>query len=168
MTIITLMSEVASLTRNLEKMQISSLIGFERSLDKQISTGLNGEKQLKGIELKQMEDTRRPTTSFVELRKEILISLREFLENRFVADDAFVKMIEPFLRFTANADIEAIHAAIAPDLNLPNLSLQFQDIASDPKVYEGLSLLELIVKRETCVRYWRNPLQSETFVYLTK
>jgi hypothetical protein len=81
-----------------------------------------------------------------ELRTEILQSLREFLEDRFEADNTFVKMIEPFISFDENADIEAVHAKIAPDLSLPNLSLQFQDIASDSKIYDGLSLPEIIVK----------------------
>lgn len=147
MTIISLMSNITSLTKSLERMESFPLVGgFEQNLAKQISTGSNGEKQLKGIELLETESTRRTTTSFAEVRKKILNSIREFLESRFEADDAFVKMIEPFLSFNPTADIEAIHTAIAPDMNLPSLSLQFQDIASDPKVFEGLSLSEIIVK----------------------
>lgn len=115
-------------------------------MEKQIITGTNGEEQLKGIELKQMEAERRSATAFEELQKEILKSLLDFLEERFEADDNFVKMIEPLLRFDETINIGAIYAAIVPDLNLPNLSLQFQDIASDPKIYENLSLTQLIAK----------------------
>lgn len=68
------------------------------------------------------------------------------METRFETDEAFVKLIDPFINFDTKADIEAIHAKIAPDLSLPNLSLQFQDIASDSKLYDGLSLLETIEK----------------------
>lgn len=63
--------------------------------------------------------------SVVELRKKILRALRKFLENRFEADYVFVKMIEPFISFHTNPNIEAISIKIAPDLSLPNLSLQF-------------------------------------------
>lgn len=83
---------------------------------------------------------------FSEVRKNVQESLTGFLETRFEADDAFVKMIEPFLNFNTNADIEAIHCAIAPDLVLVNLSMQFQDIASDPRIHDGLNLSEIIVK----------------------
>lgn len=121
--------------------------GFEQNLAKQMCwCSPSGRTILKDIELREEEESRRETTSFIELRKEILSSLREILENRFEADDAFVKIIVPFISFDASTDIKTIHGKIAPDLSLPNLSLQFQDIASDSKVYDGLILSEIIVK----------------------
>lgn len=120
--------------------------GFEQNLNKQMFwCSPNGKTILKDVELLEVE-TRWDTTSIPELRIKILRSLREFLENRFEADEEFVKMIEPFIRFDANANIEEIHAKIAPDLNLVNLTLQFQDIASDRKIHDGLSLLQIIAK----------------------
>lgn len=120
--------------------------GFEQNLNKQMYwCSPNGKTYLKDIELLELE-SHRETTSFAELRKEILRSLREFLENRFETGDEFVQIIEPFINFNTNTDIEAIHAKIAPDLNLPNLLMQFQDIAGDPKIHDGLSLTEMIAK----------------------
>lgn len=147
LTIISLMSNIASVKSQLEKMETSPLIGgFERNLDEQISIEEDGKKQLKGIELEEMQYTRQTSTNVSELRKTILSSLREFLESRFEADYGFVKLIEPFMNFDETAYIEAIHAAIAPDLSLPSFSLQFQDIASETEVYGGLCLSEVIVK----------------------
>lgn len=147
LTIISLMSNIASLKKQLEKMESSPLAGgFEKNLYKQMYwCSPNGKMILKEIVLHETESWRE-TQSFAEIRKEILCSIREFLDSRFEADDAYVKSIEPFINFNANTNIEDIHAQIAPDLSLPNLSLQFEDIASNPNVYENLSVTEIIVK----------------------
>lgn len=147
LTIISLISNLTSLKKSLERLESSPLPGgFEHNLNKQMYwCSPNGKTILKDIELLDLA-TYRENTSLVELRKEILRSLREFLDNRFEADDVFVQMIQPFISFDSNTDIEAVHAKIAPDLSLPNLSLQFQDIASDAEVYDGSSLSQIIVK----------------------
>ena len=116
--IISLISNIASLNKNLERLESSPLAGgFEQNLNKQMYwCSPNGKTMLKEIELLEIESNRdRETTSFAELRKEILLSLREFLSNRFETDDAFVTMIQPLLNLDANANNEAIHSKIAPD-----------------------------------------------------
>lgn len=123
LTIISLMSNIALLKKSLERMESSPLPGgFEQNLANQMYwCSPNDKTILEDIELREEEESRRETTSFIEFRKQILSSLREFMENRFEADDAFVKIIEPFISFDASTDIKAIHGKIAPDLRLPNL-----------------------------------------------
>lgn len=147
LTIISLMSNVASTINSLEKMESTPLIGgFERNLAAQISTEPSGGKKLKEIKLLESQPTRFEATNVHEVRKQTLQSLRNFLENRFEADDVFLKMIEPLINFNSTANIEIIHTTVAPDLSLPNLSLQFDDIVSVRKEYESLSLSEVIVR----------------------
>lgn len=101
---------------------------------------------LKCIELHPTEFTRRKVTSFSEVRQNILESIRDYLELRFEADDRFLEMIDAFINFKTNANIETIHAAIAPDLALGSLSLQFDDISSYSEEFSELSLHDTILR----------------------
>lgn len=108
-------------------MELSPLIGgFGQNLNKQIYwCNPNRKTILRDIELP---------------RTETLRSLQEFSENKFDADDAFVRIIEPFISFNANTGIEVVLAKIAPNLSLSISSLQFQDFANESIVYDDLSL----------------------------
>lgn len=91
---------------------------------------------------------RQNEESFPELRKKILVSIRTFLDERFEADETFLQLISPFIGFKTDANIRAVHEKVAPDLSLPSLTLQFQDILNNPDVlrYTELTLNETILK----------------------
>lgn len=73
------------------------------------------------------------------------MTLRKFLIERFQIDDELLEKIDPFVKFEKSADIEKIHSMLTPDLELPNLFLQFQDISSRPDIVKEKSLNEIIV-----------------------
>lgn len=66
---------------------------------------------------------RQESKDFTEVRKSILTSLQTFLTERFQIDDDLLKVIDPFVKFDKNADIQKVHSMLAPDLELANLSI---------------------------------------------
>lgn len=120
--------------------------GFESKLATNISTALDGKTYLKNIELVSAAPSRRNVKVFSEIRKNILEALRNFLDERFEADELFFKTIEPFISFNKTANIEEVHKLLAPDLSLPSLYLQFQDISGNLETHNDLSINEMILK----------------------
>lgn len=144
-----MMSQITAVKRTFEQMETTPLIGgFEDNLAEKITTGTDDKKYLKDIELQQSRPFRRRNVqSFSELRKRILVSIRSFLDERFEADETLLQLISPFIDFNPDANIRAVHEKVAPDLSLPSLSLQFQDISNNPDVLSSeLSLNEKIVQ----------------------
>lgn len=78
------------------------------------------------------------------MRINVLVALRKFLTERFQIDDELFEKIEPFVKFEKDANIEAIHSSIAPDLNLANLYLQFSDFSNQSETVGNKSLNEVI------------------------
>lgn len=70
------------------------------------------------------------------------------MEQRFEADGEFLQTIEPFITFKKDANVEAVHATVAPDLSLPDLLLQYRDIsdANNPDKFSELTFNEAILK----------------------
>lgn len=101
---------------------------------------------LKSIELQESTPPRRGEAIFSEQRTEILILIQTYSDERFGADERFLQKITPFIQ--TDADVKAIHELVAPDVSLPNLSLQFQDMTNIPelKSYAELSLKEILLK----------------------
>lgn len=99
-------------------------------------------------ELLRSISSRRKEECFPELRKNIVISIRTFLDERFETDETlFREIISPFICFETDANIRAVHEKVAPDLSLPNLSLQFQEILNNPDLFnKDLGLSEIIIK----------------------
>lgn len=80
--------------------------------------------------------------NFPALRKGILESIVAFLSERFEADEALLKTIDPIIKFESDADIEQVHEMVTQDLSLPRLSLQFQDIW-DKSLSGAISILSV-------------------------
>lgn len=55
-------------------------------------------------------------------------------------------MIDPFINFKANANIEAFYAAIELDLALASFSFLFDNISNNPEEFIDLSLNETILR----------------------
>ena len=70
------------------------------------------------VEMKSEDfcSTRRKPKDFMEVRKNILVSLQTFLEDRFKIDKELQSKIDPFIKFEKTANIKLIHLLIAPEL----------------------------------------------------
>lgn len=138
-----------SMIQSLNNMEHTELPGgFESALGSKLNTGVDGKIYLKSVELLSERPSRRVVRTFAETRLKIIETLRTFLDERFATDEVYFKTIEPFINFdkSAVADIKQLHDLVAPDLSLPNLHLQFEDVSNDPDMFRNLSLHEIITK----------------------
>lgn len=67
------------------------------------------------------------------------------MTERFQIDEKLFDKIEPFIRSKKGVNIEEIHSLLAPDLQLPSLFLQYQDISNSLHIVKDKSLNEIIV-----------------------
>ena len=68
------------------------------------------------------------------MQRFITESLREFLRQRFSLDDIITTHLVSFVRFDANVDLHAVHETIATDLDCTDLSLEFEELRSEPDI----------------------------------
>lgn len=147
LTILSMKRHITAVMNSLHAMENEALCGgFESNLCIAISTEGDGRTFFKDIELLSSPLSRREKESFSEVRKQIIDSLREYLGQRFEADDKILKTIDPFVKFVKDTNIEEVHEMVAPDLTLANLYLQFQDISNSPDRFKDLSVNEIVVK----------------------
>ena len=69
----------------------------------------------------------------------------DILEDRFKIDKELLLKIDPFIKFEKTTNTKQIYLLIAPDLELANLFLQFQDISNRVDILAGKSLNETII-----------------------
>lgn len=111
------------------------LEGFESRLAEEIQTEDDGEIYMKDTKLTQStRPTRNNQQDFLDLRKNILASIRTILNERFDVDKTFLQKCLPFLNFQRDAEIKTVHEILAPDLSLANLNLQFMDIVNNSEL----------------------------------
>ena len=64
-----------------------------------------------------------------QIRKEVLASLQNFMENRLQLDDRIKESFTSFKKFTASEDeIGDVHMSLARDVDLRELANQYDDI----------------------------------------
>lgn len=154
LTIVSLAAHIASIQKTLKGLESTQLSGgYELNLAKKIVTR---KMYLKSIELLQPSSSRQQSTNFADRRLNILKTLKTSLTDRFEADAELLQIIEPFINFKPNANIEAIHELIVPDLCLANLALQFQNILHVADKYENVSLTKFIIQKLTVTAESRN------------
>lgn len=149
LTIVSLMPQINAIKKTLSGMETTPILGaFKSKLSEKVTNKADGKVFLKSIELQESTSSRQKLASFSELQKDILNSIQTYLDERFGADESFLQKITPFNSFRTDADVKAIHELVAPDVSLPNLSFQFQDMTNIPelKSYSGLSLKEILHK----------------------
>lgn len=142
-------SHVTAMIKSLQEMENAVLIGgFESKLATNLTINeTDGKTYFKSIEMiiEEHSRTRQEPKDYTEVRKSILTSLQTFLTERFQIDDDLLTTIDPFVKFEENSDIEKVHSMLAPDLELANLSLQFQDISNDPTLIQNKKNLSEII-----------------------
>ena len=80
---------------------------------------------LKGIKLTGDEPRRRrghhlfvtDRCNLSALKVEVTEALKEFLTQRFGTDDECLETLAPFLKFQKDANLEAVHKLLCPDLD---------------------------------------------------
>lgn len=148
LTLIEMKSHVMAISKSLQEMKTTQLMGgFESKLATKITIEPNGKIYFKSTEMQPegSSRTRQRGKSFTDVRTSVLEALQTFLIERFQIDDKLFEKIEPFVKFEKNANIEEIHSLLAPDLQLASLFLQFQDISNSPDIVKEKSLNEIIV-----------------------
>lgn len=151
-------SMLASLNR-MENNQIPG--GSENKLGKKLERDADEDKVfLKSIELQRGSTNRRAAMNVSDVRKNTLVALQNFLTERFEIDKNLLEKIIPFVKFDKNADIEAVHSLIAPDISLPNLYLQFSDFANSEDEIKDMTL------NEKCLKLSKTPESRQNYAEL--
>lgn len=148
LTLIEMKVHVTAISASLQDMETTPLVGgFENKLSTKITIDSDGKTYFKSIEMHSegFSRTRRVAENFADVRTNVLVALRTFLTERFQIDEEILKKIEPFVKFEKGVNIEEIHALLAPDLELPSLFLQYQEISSTD-IPKDKSLSEIIAQ----------------------
>lgn len=82
---------------------------------------------------------------FPEIRSDILKTLIEILDDRFLPDRKMFEIVDPFIQYKETVSIQQIQTIFGADLPLATLSLQFTDLVQ-LKLCKGLSLTDQIKK----------------------
>ncbi len=77
------------------------------------------------------------------MKKEIVYYLVEYLDQRFGVDQKILKVVKPFIALKPDADIKEFHEIIYSDLQLMELSLEFNSIVTSPELLRTLQNLRL-------------------------
>lgn len=129
LTIVSLAKYIGSLKSSLEELQREELIGgWEYHLKKDMIVE-SDKVVLDGIELVTANYTRSAgSRNFQEIRSEIIKTAIDMIENRFMPDEQLMQIIQPFIEFNENCNIEQIHATFGTDLQLSTLNLEFKEL----------------------------------------
>ena len=156
-TIINLHEQIHLVKRNLSNVEGSPLLGgWVSALENQMERD-GPVCTLRGIELSVQERRRKGHHLYVTDRRdttavqhEIILSLTDFLEQRFSADEQISEItvvVKPFVSLDPNADVKAFHEYICPDLDLMKLDLEYRDLVNSDFLNMGaMSLSELTKK----------------------
>ena len=80
----------------------------------------------------------------MQIRNESILSLKKFLDNWLDIDQKTSKAFTPFINFSAlEDDIRDVHKSFAPDLDLANLAIQYQDVQDCATLYKDNSYILL-------------------------
>ena len=102
------------------------------------------------------------------VKKEIVYCLVEFLDQRFGVDQKIFKVVKPFIALKPDADIKEFHEIICSDLQLMELSLEFNSIVTSPELLRTLQNLRLYIsdgavfgkKTKHLPQYCHSPCQN--------
>jgi hypothetical protein len=112
--------------------------GWVEALKEQMISHDDGSLMLKGIQLSKVRNMRRKTHHLYVTDKrnvnavctEVILSLVEYLEQRFEMDADIVRVIKPFaeLQPTTSCSLKDVHKLLGSDLDLTDLSLEYEEL----------------------------------------
>jgi len=141
-TIVDMHDAVSKVRERIAQLKDKPLLGgWHKTLENMTVTNANGEFFLRGVKLEQTTRRREKHHLHVTDKRnieavfnEILCGLVEFLHQRFSFDDVVTSQLVHFVRFDVqNTDLRAVHTAIAADLDITELSVEFEELASQSK-----------------------------------
>jgi hypothetical protein len=138
-TIVDMQKAVNRVRQKIEQLKEKPLLGgWQTKFENMTVTNANGEVFLRGIKLELTTRRRENHHLYVTDKRnidavtnEISCSLVEFLKQRFSFDDVITSHLVHFVQFDVqNTDLTAVHTAIAADLDITELALEFEELAS--------------------------------------
>lgn len=138
-TIVDMQKAVSKVQEKIAQQKEKPLLGGWHTKFKNMTvTDADGDVFLRGIKLEQTTRRREKHHLYVTDKRdidavcnEIVSSLVEFLHQRFSLDDVVTSQLIHFVQFDVQkTDLTAVHKAIAADLDITDLSLEFEEIAS--------------------------------------
>ena len=62
-----------------------------------------------------------PQRDLAAIQNEVVLTLEEFLDQRFAINDEILKVLKPFIELHSDADIKKVHQTICADLDLTGI-----------------------------------------------
>jgi hypothetical protein len=87
------------------------------------------------------------------IRNEVILSLLNFLDDRFDADEVCVTKLRPLGQLDPNvtdAELEQCHGCIIPDMSLAQFALQYKDAAKNKDLVELKTVPDLLKRVLAC------------------
>lgn len=118
----------------------------------------NGIVSLKNVTLTETSHRRTGNLYVTVLRdvqaikNEVVLSLVEYLSQRFEVDKAILDVLKPFVCLDKTCDMTKVHSLLCSDLDLTELALEFNYLVSSSQI-ENLRMLSLssLVKKFSAV-----------------
>lgn len=112
--------------------------GWFQTYTKSVQEQTDGSLTLKGIPLTKKSGRQSKNHNLYVSQKrdvsavcnEVVLSLAEFLEQRFEIDDNLLLVLKPFATLKKSADLDQVHKMICEDLDLTEIALEYGEILS--------------------------------------
>ena len=82
------------------------------------------------------------------IKEELIKTLVNNLKERFTTDENIFSILEHFIKLKEEINIKQVHTLISADLNIIELSLQYNDLLSNSEIniFRKYNLCELVIK----------------------
>lgn len=155
LTIISMQNYLENFISHIKDMKngVRYIGGKEEKLEKDLVYIVNEDSNdpdkitLYDIELETVEHIRRGHTNrrpLDTIRNDVIDKIISSMKKRFSPENNIKDVLQPFVTFERDADINQIHNCLASDLNLALLNMQFKDLCSVPGIRK-MSLCELLI-----------------------
>ena len=154
LTIVDIEPEAEKFRERVNKLSTGSLLGgweneFKEKYDEEANTFCEitlWEKERRRPDANLFVTDRR---KFSAIRNEAVIAINTFVDKRLPVDRNASKSFTPFVKITATEDeIKEVHRSIAPDLDLANVAIQYQDLQDCAEIQktDPFSMLQNMVQ----------------------
>ena len=153
-TIVDIDPEVQKLQKRLDNLSKSPLLGgweeaFKENFDEQSNTFCGIQVWVKVRRHSEDNPYATDRRQFSAIRNDSIAAIKKFLNQSLKIDQNASKCFISFTKFSATEkEIRAVHQSIAPDLDLANLAIQYQDLQDSVEIPKDnpYNVLQTIVK----------------------
>ena len=157
LTIVDIEPEAEKFRERVNKLSTGSLLGgWENEFKERYDEEAN---KFCGIKLWEKERRRPDANLFVTdrrkfsaIRNESVKAINTFVDKRFQVDRNPSKSFTPFVKIMATEEIKEVHRSIAPDLDLANVAIQYQDLqdCAEMQKADPFSMLQNMLQGARC------------------